>query len=144
MTESEEEDPGSRTEKRIGRRVPTPNLPLTLVTTAVPERRLGHPSTWRGRSREVRIPVEVLDLSVTGARVRTTRDVDLAPGSTIRIEVGTAEASALVRRREPGGGVEHAIYGIEFVDLREPLRSEFYGQVFANQPDLEELWNRSL
>jgi len=128
------------TERRIGRRIPTSDFPVSVVTTTS-RRRLGDPSSWFGKAR-TRVDGQVLDVSVSGVRVATARDVDLPLGTVVELDVGKVVVSAAVRRREDDGE-KAAAYGFELIDLQEPLRSEFYGQVFTARPDLEERWNRS-
>ena len=135
-------EPNRDTEKRIGRRVPTPDFPVSIIVTSTVRRRLGDPSSWFAKTEVTRVDGEMLDVSVTGIRVATSRDVDLPLGTVVELEVGKVVVSAVVRRRDDGGE-EVAAYGFELIDLREPLRSEFYGQVFTARPDLEELWKRA-
>lgn len=122
-------------EARIGRRVDAPDLVLDWRPPA------------RRRRRRTRHPVppggaEVLDLSVSGARVAVADHEPLAAGVVVGIGLDGWSGLAAVRRVEAGGhGVW--VYGIEFKDLDPALRERLGEVVRSDQGALASEWQRA-
>lgn len=122
-------------EGRIGRRVRSTDLWLDWAPP-VKKRR------WSSR-RPVAPPVaEVIDLSVSGARVVVAELEPMAAGVTVGIGLDGNAGTAAVRRVDastPGTSV----YGIEFKQLDPALRRRIDEILTSDRGELAEQWQRA-
>lgn len=101
--------------QRIGRRVERPGLAMTWRPAARERPRVTRRATRRQPT------AEVIDLSVTGAKVRVVENDPLYIGCQVTIGLEGGSGTAAVRRLEPGS--DHTtIYGIQFLQLDARLR----------------------
>lgn len=122
-------------EARIGRRVDAPGLVLDWRPPATRRR-------WLGRRPTADPQAEVVDLSVSGARVAVADAERLAPGIVVGIGLEGASGTAAVRRVEDDGH-GRLLYGIEFKDLEPALRKRLGTLATTDEADLASRWERA-
>jgi hypothetical protein len=120
--------------RRIGERLPTPDLTVTWEV----ERR------GRFRTKKQAEPVQVVNASATGAALVAPRVPGLVRRSLVPIEAGGYHILAKVMREEPTAIVGMTAYGVQFLDP-EPGAVEYLLQHGGadNRDDLESLWLRA-
>lgn len=115
--------------RRIGRRVPTTGLSFSW-----------QPATSRSRRRKAAGALaQVIDLSITGARVTVEGDRWLHVGTSVRIGMDSGAGTCVVRRVDAGGDHE-TVYGIEFVWLDQELNERIHDLVVGDRGSLDEAW----
>ncbi|MGK2947610.1 MAG: PilZ domain-containing protein [Acidimicrobiales bacterium] len=122
-------------EARIGRRVDAHGLVLDWRPATAKR-------SWRSRRSPVDAAAEVVDLSVSGARVAVADDEPLAAGVLVGIGLDGCAGMAAVRRVEAGSN-GRSIYGIEFKDLDPALRERLGQLARADQGELASQWQRA-
>ncbi|HXH57070.1 PilZ domain-containing protein [Iamia sp.] len=110
-------------DKRVGRRVqvdPQPVLWRVDPSKSAPARR-----------RRFRAPptAELLDVSVSGLRVRGPAPRDLRVGTVLAIEVDGLVGRVRIRRMDPEDGGRQCEYGLELVDAQSPLTLHLHRQL---------------
>lgn len=127
------EQPGHQG-RRIGRRVPAPELWFEWQPDKVPGRKL-----WL-RARPDR-QARILDLSITGARVEVRGGPPLPVGTRVTIGLDGAAGSCVVRRCERHG--DSTVYGVQFSHLGAALTNKINSLVADDDGTLEERWRRA-
>ena len=118
-----------RPETRLGERVPRPGLALTVL---VPARR-----TWRTR-RPVAVVAPVVDLSVTGARLKLASAPPVVTGARLAVEHALGRGVVIVRHLAPcAEGVE---CGVEFLELDDRLRELVYERLAGDRAEEDWRW----
>ncbi len=130
---------GPSDNRRIGRREPMSDLLIDWQPPVAKEA-----SRFRRRRGQVgqAATAEVLDLSLSGAKVAVA-GADLLPvGTTVRIARHGAAGIAIVRRvvDDPGG---RSIYGIQFLVLDPALGRQVSSLLTGRRAHLEERWRRA-
>jgi hypothetical protein len=103
-------------ERRIGARVPTSGIEVTLGPSDVVDLRDG-------------VRARVVEVSVTGAAVDASSSLPVEISSETRMRFGDVDSTVTVRHISPTDipGVNR--YGIEWKRLEDPLRQVVYGVV---------------
>jgi len=109
-------------ERRIGQRVPTPGLALGWHPPP-PKKRFG-------RSKELDLRCQVLDVSVTGMGVVAPDAGEVKPGSLVVVDLDGEETNVQVRRMRPRGDGT-CFYGVVFIRLGSRLQAEVEAVVTA-------------
>jgi hypothetical protein len=120
--------------RRIGERLPTPDLTVTWEV----ERR------GRFRAKTQAEPVQVINASATGAALVAPRVPGLVRRSVVPLEFGDHRIFAKVMREEPTTIVGMTAYGVQFLDP-DPAAVEYllHQGGAENRDDLESLWLRA-
>ena len=121
--------------RRIGRRVPTPDLVLDWQPDKVPGRK-----PWQRRARP-NPQALVVDLSITGARVEVRGGPPLPVGTRVTIGLDGAAGACVVRRCEQRG--DSTLYGVQFTHLGAALTSRINSLIADDDGTLEERWRRA-
>jgi hypothetical protein len=79
---------------------------------------------------------EVLEVSVTGARLRAPFTRDLHVGSRTIMEVGGVSGSVIVRHIETCTDLTRSDYGVEFAEPNSPLPSLIFDMFLAEAAPL--------
>lgn len=120
-------------------RTPATGLDLTLVLSG---QRSGFARLFRLRARQRRVTVDVLDLSLGGARIRLPGDVELSFGAIVRLEVDeAARARAVVRHSSTGTAGQ--VCGLQFTGLHNPSTSLFFQALMDQLEGLQLAWNQA-
>jgi PilZ domain len=102
-------------DRRIGRRVEPSGLMLSWSPAIREKRRLP------GRGSKRAAEAEILDLSLSGARVMVVENDQLHRGCQVAIGLDGGRGTASVRRIEPAPA-NRSVYGIQFLELDARLR----------------------
>ena len=117
--------PGPRFERRIGRRHAVSLVHLTWRPRLAPK--------WFRRSTRSQ-RATVIDLSVTGARIRAPANAEIQRGTMVTIAFGPHRGLVQVRRIERARDPTVAYYGVRFVSLDTALRQLVDDAVGADRP----------
>lgn len=79
---------------------------------------------------------EVLEVSVTGARLRAPFTKDLQVGSRTTMEVGGVLGSIIIRHIETCTDLTRSEYGVEFAEPNSPLPSLIYDTFLADPAEV--------
>lgn len=120
----------------MGRRVHIPEVWLDWHPSGVKGRR-----RW-GRRSMAAPRAQVLDLSLTGARVLVANEPELRRGTEVRIELDSASGRCRIARVDPGAA-GMIIYGIQYLDLEPALRETINGLVSADRKSLDLRWEHT-
>lgn len=77
----------------------------------------------------------VVDLSITGARIKAPVDSTIVRGSHVEIEVKQARGIVRVRRIDVAIDPRMALYGVEFLQLDPPLKELIDRTLAAHRPN---------
>ena len=122
--------------RRIGRRVPVTTTASLSWLLLVPPKRFG-------RKRK---PQQgwVVDLSLTGARIKAPTDPVVADGSLVAIGVGDLHGVVEVRRIDAAIDPAVSLYGVQFLRLDARLQDLINHTLSARRPDQKQWrWNRA-
>ena len=106
--------PVLRGDRRIGKRVPTAQLAVTLHYLVPRSRR------W---NQDLAVAVDgfVADMSLTGIGVLAPRDHALPVETVVNLEIRGASSEAVIRRISYITDTDRALYGMEYGHLRRRL-----------------------
>ena len=122
------------TNRRIGRRLPSPGL---TVTWRVPRR-----SRWR--TRVVEEIVDIANVSASGAAIVAPTAADLRCDQVLELDCDGLAASARIRRIVPGSDPGLSYYGVQFVDPSPEVVDLLLSRAgLPRAEDLETYWNRA-
>jgi len=115
------------------------------------ERRMGHrhpvdpvPVDWRlgpakrRKPPKARAQGELLDLSVSGARVAAPAARDLVVGSRLDIRILDVAGPVIIRRIEPGSSRSESVYGLEFASASSPLTQLVHHDLLSRYTSAQE------
>jgi hypothetical protein len=78
-----------------------------------------------GRVKEIEHPVQILDVSISGASLQIAPEAELSPKQLARLEVGGDRGNVrIVWLRQDGGG--NSICGVQFLDARPAFLPTLY------------------
>jgi hypothetical protein len=122
--------------RRIGRRTPAGGLTIEWHPVDVVDK-----PRWGLRRVKVarETTAELLDLSLSGAKVAVDEADPVPVGTRVRIALERDEGTAVVRRVEPGPG-GRSIYGIHFLHLAPPLQARFTKLLEGDRGYLASRW----
>lgn len=122
--------------RRIGRRTPAGGLTIAWhLVDVVDKPRWGRRRVTVAREETA----ELLDLSLSGAKVAVDEVDPIPVGTQVRIAIERDEGTAIVRRVEPGPDGT-SIYGIHFLQLSPPLQAQFAKLLEGDRGYLESRW----
>lgn len=102
----------------------------------------------RGKVRSSRVRprhADVLDVSITGARLVAPQKPSVAVGQTITIAAGGSRGTVTVRHIELLSHAHLAAYGVEFLRLEPGLEAFLFSQIATDRPEgLELKWGKAL
>jgi hypothetical protein len=78
-----------------------------------------------GRVKEIAIRVQILDVSISGASLRATREEELAPKQLALLDVGGATGNVRVIWLRPEDE-DHVAFGVQFLDPRPAFLPTLY------------------
>ena len=112
-------------------------IDVTWVYTAATRGLLG-----RRKSKEVRSPGRLVEISVTGASIEGPASPSLRPGATAEIHLRNSHS--VVRIRRVGAGTDPEVYrfGVEYVQLDEQMKEQIYDLLGRGRPS-EDAWFRA-
>jgi hypothetical protein len=122
------------TNRRIGRRLPSPGLTVTW--------RVRRRTRWR--TRVVEEVVDVANVSASGAALVAPTAADLRCDQVLELECDGLPASARIRRIVPGSEPGVSYYGVQFVDPSPEVVDLLLARAgLPRAEDLEAQWNHA-
>ena len=117
-------------ERRLGSRARVSGAALSWLPV-LPPKRFRHPRAPQQAT--------LVDLSITGARIKASVDNAIARGTHVEIQVKDAWGVVKVRRIDAASEPEMALYGVEFLQLNAPL-SDLIDRTLAVRKPNERYW----
>ena len=125
--------PIPRGDRRIGKRVPTAQLAVTLHYL-VPRSRRWH------KDHAVAVDGFVADMSLTGIGVLAPRDRALPVGTVVNLEIRGTSGEAVIRRISYTIDTDRAHYGLEYGHLSGDFRDLVGDLVAGDRKEFDWQW----